>query len=146
MTTYSAQSHSAAEPLGIRKIAVRLCMTLLGVWVMASVLFLQTPVNPLGLPVTDSLGIGYIELEPEHLASAVEEHDHESEACCDDIDCTESQDCSLPCASSCPAPSVAVLASLLYRIPSSGETSHPSVDNNGLVPPLASLLYRPPII
>lgn len=142
MTMNPPQSYRSPEPSGIRTNAVRLCVALLGFWVVASSLLLQSPVSPFSIPTADISRVG-----SQVLAVGLDEqHDQESGDCCPDVDCSDSQACSLPCTSSCPAPQVAVLESLFYRDLSSGVNITPDIDNDGFVPPLATPLFRPPIV
>lgn len=135
------QSYRSPAPSGIRTNAVRLCVALLGFWVVASSLLLPSPKSPFSLPAADISSVG-----SQVLAAGLEEHDQESSDCCPDMDCGDSEACPLPCTSSCPAPQVAVLESLFYRDLSSGANTTFDVDNDGFVPPLATALFRPPIV
>ncbi|ASJ73376.1 hypothetical protein IMCC3135_16470 [Granulosicoccus antarcticus IMCC3135] len=135
------QSYRSPEPSGIRTNAVRLCVALLGFWIVASSLLLQSPVSPFSLPVADISNV-----DSPLLAVGAEVHDQKSSDCCPEVGCNDSEACSLSCTSSCPAPQVAVLESLFYRDLSSGANITSDVDNNGFVPPLATPLFRPPIV
>lgn len=135
------QSYGSPAPSGIRTNAVRLCVALLGLWVIASSLFLQSSVSLFSMPAADISSVG-----SQVLAAGFEEHDQESSDCCPDMDCGDSEACPLPCTSGCPAPQVAVLESLLFRGLSNGANITLDVDNDGFVPPLATPLFRPPIV
>ena len=141
MTMNPPQPYRSPEPSGIRTNAVRLCVALLGFWVVASSLLLQLPVSPFSLPAANISNVG-----SPVLAAGLEEHDQESSDCCPDMDCSDSKACPLPCTSSCSAPQVAVLESLFYRDLSSGSNITFDVDSDGFVPPLATALFRPPIV
>ena len=144
MTMNLLQSYRSPEPSGIRKNAVRLCVALLGFWVVASSLFLQLPMLPFSMPVADYSSVA--DVNPMVHVASLEEQDQESSGCCPDVSCSDFQDCSLPCASSCPAPLVAVLESLLSRELPSGNDIATAIDDNGFVQPTASALFRPPIV
>ncbi len=144
MTMNQPQLYRSPEPSGIRKNVVRLCVALLGIWVVAISLFLQPPMLPFSMPEADYGSVADVS-SMVHVAS-LEEHDQDSSGCCPDVDCSDSQDCSLPCASSCAAPLVAVLESLLYRELPSGDDRVSAIDDNGFVKPTASALFRPPIV
>ena len=91
------------------------------------------------MPAADASNVG-----SQFLASGLE--DQKSSDCCPDMDCSDSQTCSLPCTSSCSAPQVAVLESLFYLDLSNGADNTFDVDGDGFIPPLASALFRPPIV
>lgn len=128
----------------MRTNAVRLRVVFLGIWVVTSFLFLQFPVLPFSMPVADVSSVA--EVSSEVHAVGLEMQDQESSACCSELDCSDSQDCSMPCASSCPSPLVAVLESLLYRELSSGADMASALDDNSFVQPTATALFRPPIV
>ncbi|ASJ73369.1 hypothetical protein IMCC3135_16435 [Granulosicoccus antarcticus IMCC3135] len=135
------QSYRSPEPSGLRTNAVRLCVALLGFWIVASSLLLQSPVSQFSLPAAQVSSVG-----SDLLTVGFEKHGSESGDCCLEVDCSDSQDCSLPCVSSCPAPQVAVLESPLFRDLSSGANIASVVDNKGFVSPVVTLLFRPPIV
>ena len=141
MTMNLPQSYRSPAPSGIRTNAVRLCLALLGFWLVASSLLLQLPVSPFSLPAADISSVG-----SEVLAAGLEEHDQESSDCCPDMDCSDTEACPLPCTSSCSVPQVAVLESLFYRDLSSGADITHDSDSDGFVPLLATALFRPPIV
>ena len=144
MTMNQPQLYRSLEPSGIQTNAVRLCVALLGIWVVASFLFLQLPMFPFSMPAADCSSVA--DVSPMVHVASLEEQDQESSGCCPDVNCSDSQDCSLPCASSCPAPLVAVLESLLYRELPSDDDIASAIDDNGFVKPTASALFRPPIV
>ena len=60
MTMKHPQSGRSLEPLGIRTNAVRLCVALLGFWIIASSLFLQSPAKPFSIPAADFSSIASV--------------------------------------------------------------------------------------
>lgn len=143
MTMNPPQSYCSPEPSGIRTNAVRLCVALLGFWIVASSLFLQSPGIPFSIPAADFSNVG-----SQALVAGLEEQYQESASsdCCPDVDCSDSQACSLTCTSGCSAPLVAVLESLFSRDLSTAADISFDVDNDGFAPPLATSLFRPPIV
>ena len=116
-------------------------MALLGTWVVASVLFMPLSSS---VPVAD-LG-NLAEVGSAVHAAGLEMQDRQSSDCCPDVGCSDSPDCSMPCASSCAAPAVAVLDSLSHRERSSGADLVSTLADDGFVQPTATAPFRPPIV
>lgn len=143
MNTNPAQSYSFVRPSGGRAVAVRLCVALLGIWVVASSLFMPAPMNSLSVFTMSDAGVSNEVSQSEQSVS--ESKDQQSDDCCDDKVCSLSQYCSLSCASSCSALSLALVPAPLSAGSLNGESIKMAFDGRGMKPPLATPLYRPPI-
>ena len=142
MTMTPPQSHrSPGSPSGLRTNVVRLCVALLGTWVVASVLFMPLSTSVLA---TDIGGVAGVSSQVH--AAGLEMQDQQSSDCCPDVGCSDSPDCSMPCTSSCFAPSVAMLDRLSYRERSSGADLVSTLADDGFVQPTVTAPFRPPIV
>ncbi len=138
------QSYRSPEPLGIRMNAVRLCVALLGFWVVAGTLFLQVQMLALSTPLVDYSSAS--DISSEIRVTSLEQRNQESSDCCPDEDCSDSQDCSSPCALSCLAPLVAVLDSRMHGVRPRGVDMSTVNNDDGFVQPTPTALFRPPIV
>lgn len=144
MTMNPLQSYRSLAPSGVRTNGVRLRLVSLSFWIVASFLFVQLQVLPFLMPV-ENYSIA-ADVSSEIYTAGFELQDQESNACCPDLDCSDSQDCSLPCASSCPTPLVAVLEHLLYRDSLSSTDLASALIDSRFVQPMVAVPIRPPIV
>ncbi len=137
MTMKPPESLRSAGPSGIRADGVHLCVALFSILVVASVLFM--PLLSF-MPATHDHVV-----EVDVQMASLDVQDQRSSDCCPLMHCSDSQGCSMPCASSCPVPVIALFDKLLYEEMSSGAGIPSAVADDRLVQPTASALFRPPV-